>query len=79
MATAVFGSAVRAASGRLLVCAKPGGSGIRRRLNATARHVKAADYVGQASRRYQSPSAPALFLESAIERNDATIICETVH
>ena len=27
--------------------------GIRRRLNATARHLKATDYVGQASRRYR--------------------------
>ncbi len=28
--------------------------GIRRRLNATGRHVKATDYVGQASRRYRN-------------------------
>jgi hypothetical protein len=27
-------------------------NGIRRRLNATARHVKARDYAGRASRRY---------------------------
>ena len=34
-----------------------GPNGIRRRLNATDRHVKAADYVGQASRRYRRHAA----------------------
>ena len=58
MATAVCGGTMRAASGQLLVCAKSGDLvGIRRRLNATARHVKATDYVGQASRRDQSLSS----------------------
>jgi hypothetical protein len=34
-----------------------GPNGIRRRLNATDRHVKAADYVGQPSRRYRRHAA----------------------
>ena len=33
-------------------------SGIRRRLDATGRHVKATDYVGQASRRYRFEITP---------------------
>jgi hypothetical protein len=33
---------------------------IRRRLNATARHVKTTDYVGQASRRYQTNAMPII-------------------
>jgi hypothetical protein len=48
MATAIFGSAKSPASGQFRGGATSNGLiGIRRRPNATARHVKAADYVGQ--------------------------------
>ena len=44
---------------RLLACAKIRGVlGIRRRLGATGRHLKATDYVGQASRRYRLHPTP---------------------
>src|SRR5260370_22414869 len=64
MATAVCGRAHRAAPDQFRGCAE-----IRHVLgsdvvsNATARHVKATDYFGQASRRYRSrPGARLLLL-----------------